>query len=332
MSFLFFAVFSIQLYGLTTCLYFLSTFQLFEFFFDTKNLSGTKNCHCGSKTSFFQLFWDLGQLRVCAGQVNNWDFFVRFPKTILDPAQGSRQQAKSLAGTCWRLKDGVFLLIKGLNNFLHVIDLGLIRLIWEINCMVRNVEFFLAGDFGLVNYEVKLLVFVGRGLLSALFYSLIFRQIRLVLVELKLVQTLLEIASLIFCHFIFFRSIKAALALVLFLLVKFLLMLLDKLSISLLVAKSRYRRFLLASIAIFSGMIAYIFNILEDGFYKLFVQFWVFGFNLLVWYCCFSFVNGLADSTLVVIPNRIKLWLLVGNSPENLTCICKTRMTFKVGF
>jgi hypothetical protein len=210
---------------------------------------------------------------VCAGQVNDRDFFVGFPKTILDPAQGSRQQAKSLAGTCWRLKDCVFFVIKRLYNFLHVIDLGLIRLIWKINCMVRNVEFFLAGDFGLVNYEVKLLVFVGWGLLSALVYSLIFRKIRLILVELKLVQTLLEIASLIFCHLIFFRSVKATLSLVLFLLVKFLLMLLDKLSISLLVAKSRHIRFLLASIAIFTSMIAHIFNILEDGFYKLFVQF-----------------------------------------------------------
>jgi hypothetical protein len=67
---------SIQLYGLAASLHLFSAFQLFEFLLYTKDFSGTESRHCGSETGFFQLFGDLGQLRVCAGQVNDGDFFV----------------------------------------------------------------------------------------------------------------------------------------------------------------------------------------------------------------------------------------------------------------
>jgi hypothetical protein len=138
---------------------------------------------------------------------------------------------------------------------------------------MRNVEFLLAGDFGLLNYEVVLFVFVNGRVLLALKYALIFRQIWLVL-ELELVQALLEVASSIVClNFILLMSVKATFVLMLFFLAQFFLILLDKLFISLFVAKSRYRRFLLAPIAGFIHIITHVLDVFYNGLLKLFVQF-----------------------------------------------------------
>ncbi len=68
-------------------------------------------------------------------------------------------------------------------------------------------------------------------------------------------------------------SVKAALVLMLFILAHFFLILLDKLFISLFVAKSRHRGFLLAPIAGFIHIITHVFDVFYNGLLKLFVQF-----------------------------------------------------------
>ena len=60
---------------------------------------------------------------------------------LFQPGQGSCEQADSLSSSCGALQQSILTFLAGLNHFLHVVSLALVRLVGKIDFKVLDRKF-----------------------------------------------------------------------------------------------------------------------------------------------------------------------------------------------